>query len=71
MYANMTFLQGPRNCIGQQLARIQFATILAVWVAELEFEFEDGETNDEEIEDVQGAVSNVPKDFNVKVRRCC
>ena len=71
MYANMTFLQGPRNCIGQQLARIQFATILAVWVAELEFEFEDGETNDEEIEDVQGAVLNVPKDFNVKVRRCC
>lgn len=40
-YALMTFLHGPRSCIGQQFAKAEFAAMLAAVVGRFEFELED------------------------------
>ncbi len=37
-YANMTFLHGPRSCIGQGFARAELRCLLAAFVAEWEWE---------------------------------
>ena len=42
-YANLTFLAGPRSCIGKQFALAEFASLLAALVGKFEFEFEDPE----------------------------
>lgn len=42
-YAFMTFLHGPRSCIGQSFARAEFAFLLAALVGRFEFELEDAE----------------------------
>jgi len=39
-YAFMTFLHGPRSCIGQGFAKAEFACLLAAWVAGFETELE-------------------------------
>ena len=36
-YANLTFLHGPRSCIGQSFARAELACLLAAWVGRFEF----------------------------------
>ena len=41
-YANMTFLHGPRSCIGQGFARAELACLVAVLVGRFEMEFKDG-----------------------------
>lgn len=40
-FANMTFLHGPRSCMGEEFARGVFACALAAWVGHFEMEFED------------------------------
>ncbi|KAL9131670.1 MAG: hypothetical protein Q9217_000481 [Psora testacea] len=40
-YAFLTFLHGPRSCIGQAFARAEFAALLAAVVGRFEFELED------------------------------
>lgn len=40
-YANMTFLHGPRSCMGEEFARGVFACALAAWVGRFEMAFED------------------------------
>ena len=42
-YANLTFLAGPRSCIGKQFALAEFAILLAALVGRFEFEFADPE----------------------------
>ena len=42
-YAYLTFLHGPRSCIGQQFAKAEFAAILAGLVGRFEMELEDPE----------------------------
>ncbi|KAF2669789.1 cytochrome P450 monooxygenase [Microthyrium microscopicum] len=37
-YASMTFLHGPRNCIGQGLSKAELRVLVAVWVRNFEFE---------------------------------
>jgi cytochrome P450 len=40
-YANMTFLHGPRSCMGQSFARGELACLLAAWVGRFEFTLKD------------------------------
>lgn len=37
-YALMTFLHGPRSCIGQGFAKAELRTLLAAWMLSFEFE---------------------------------
>ena len=46
-YASLTFLHGPRSCIGQTFARAEFACLLAAWIGRLEFELNDVAEMDE------------------------
>lgn len=56
-YAFMTFLHGPRSCIGEKFARAEFACLLAALVGRFEIELED---KDREIE-VLGGITSRPK----------
>jgi cytochrome P450 len=40
-FANMTFLQGPRSCMGKDFARSTFACVLAAWVGRFEMTLQD------------------------------
>ena len=40
-YANLTFIHGPRSCIGQSFARSELTCLLAAWVGYFDVEFED------------------------------
>ena len=40
-FAMLTFLHGPRNCIGSAFAKAEFACLLASWVARYETSFAD------------------------------
>jgi len=59
----LTFLHGPRSCIGQAFAKAEFACLLATWVGRFEFEFADGEY----VLDVAGGVTSKPKNMKIKL----
>ena len=40
-FAMLTFLHGPRSCIGSALAKAEFACLLAAWVGSFETSFAD------------------------------
>jgi len=40
-FAFLTFLHGPRSCIGQSFAKAEFACLMAAWVAAFETEWAD------------------------------
>lgn len=40
-YSYLTFLHGPRSCIGQSFAKAEFACLLATWVGKWEMEMAD------------------------------
>ncbi|RYP72197.1 hypothetical protein DL771_004327 [Monosporascus sp. 5C6A] len=46
-YAFLTFLHGPRSCIGQAFARAEFACLLACWAGRFEFALRDEAERDE------------------------
>lgn len=46
-YALLSFLHGPRSCIGQSFAKAEFACLLAAWVGRFEFELCDERMMDE------------------------
>ncbi len=46
-FANLTFLHGPRSCIGQSFAKAEFACLLACWVGRFEFALRDERERDE------------------------
>lgn len=41
-YSFLTFLHGPRSCIGQRFAQAEFACLLAAWVGSFDTSFEEG-----------------------------
>jgi cytochrome P450 len=64
-YAMLTFLHGPRSCIGQNFAKAEFACLLAAFVGNFEFEMRDP---NEEIE-IKGGVTARPKNgMHIKLK---
>ena len=63
-YAYMTFLHGPRSCIGQGFAKGEFACLVAAWVGVFETRFAQ---EDYEVTIVNG-ITPRPKDLEVKVK---
>ncbi|KAK4565841.1 hypothetical protein LTR86_003690 [Recurvomyces mirabilis] len=65
-YSYMTFLHGPRSCIGQSFAKGEFASLLAVLVGCFEMELADP---DKEIKIVTGLTSRPKGGLNVRMQR--
>ena len=59
-YAFMTFLHGPRSCIGQAFAKAEFACLVATWVGRFGFELENEEERDESKVVIKGGVTARP-----------
>lgn len=59
-FAFMTFLHGPRSCIGQGFAKAEFACILASWVGRFSFSLKNEEEYDENNMDIKGGVTARP-----------
>ncbi|KAI0971442.1 cytochrome P450 [Xylaria arbuscula] len=59
-FAFMTFLHGPRSCIGQAFAKAEFACILAGWVGRFEFELKNKEEMDESNIEIKGGITARP-----------
>lgn len=65
-YANLTFIHGPRSCIGQGFARAELAIFVAVFVYRFEFELQDP---NKELE-VRRSITQSPSDgVMIRVRR--
>lgn len=56
-YSFMTFLHGPRSCIGSAFARAEFAILLAAWVVSFRTELEEPER----VIEVAGGITSRPK----------
>ena len=56
-FAFMTFLHGPRGCIGQQFARAEFACLLGALVGRFEFELE----YPDRVIEIKGGITARPK----------
>ena len=68
-YAFLTFLHGPRSCIGSSFARAEYACLLASWIGRFEFSLKNPEEMDEKNVEVKGGVTARPaKGMHVKVR---
>lgn len=61
-YALMTFLHGPRSCIGSGFARSEFACLLAAWIGRFEFELKDETMYDEKNLKIRGNATAKPAD---------
>ncbi|KAH6608737.1 isotrichodermin c-15 hydroxylase cytochrome p-450 monooxygenase cyp65a1 [Trichoderma cornu-damae] len=59
-YAFMTFLHGPRSCIGASFAKAEFACLLAAWIGRFEFELVNKEEMDMDKIDIKGGVTAKP-----------
>lgn len=64
-YAFMTFLHGPRSCIGEKFARAEFAYLLAALVGRFEMELQD---KDREVEIIGGITSRPKGGMPVRMR---
>jgi len=60
-YSMLTFLHGPRSCIGQKFAQAEFACLLAAWVGRYESRFEEGSLLAKGELDIKGGVTSKPK----------
>ncbi|OTB06424.1 hypothetical protein M426DRAFT_55146 [Hypoxylon sp. CI-4A] len=60
-YAFLTFLHGPRSCIGLAFARAEFACILATWVGRFEFALKNEEDRDERNLIIKGGITARPE----------
>lgn len=68
-YAMLTFLHGPRSCMGLTFAKGEFACMLATWVGRMEFALEDPELMDEEKIEVKSGITSRPAHgMRVKVK---
>ena len=63
-YAFLTFLHGPRSCIGQSFAKGEFACLLAAWAGALETRFADPDY----VIKVKNGLTPLRQDLAVKVR---
>ncbi|EON96801.1 putative cytochrome p450 97b3 protein [Phaeoacremonium minimum UCRPA7] len=59
-YAFLTFLHGPRSCIGMSFARAEFACLLAAWVGRFEFSLKNKEEMDETKIAIKGGITSRP-----------
>jgi len=59
-YAFMTFLHGPKGCIGREFAKAEFACLLAAWVSRFTFELHNKEEMDEDKLEIKGAITARP-----------
>ncbi len=66
-YSMLTFLHGPRSCIGQAFAKSEFACLLAAVVGRFEFELEDPKLP-ENILIKQGITARPKGGLNVRMR---
>lgn len=48
-FANLTFLHGPRSCIGKDFAKAEFLCLLAAWIGRFEVSWKDGKALSEDI----------------------
>ena len=62
-YNVLTFLAGPRNCIGINFAKMEFKALLAALVGRLDFEA----PKRLEPMEIIGGITNRPKDVTVKI----
>ncbi|RYP45269.1 hypothetical protein DL769_011473 [Monosporascus sp. CRB-8-3] len=60
-YAFLTFLHGPRSCIGQAFARAEFACLLACWAGRFEFALRDEAERDERNISIKGGATARPE----------
>jgi len=68
-YSFMTFLHGPRSCIGSGFARAEFACLLAAWVGRFEFDLANEEERDEKKVDIKGGITARPaKGLTLRVK---
>jgi len=68
-YAFLTFLHGPRSCIGQAFAKAEFAILLAAWIGRFEFTLKNEEEFDERNMLIKGGATAKPaKGLYVKVK---
>lgn len=68
-YSYLTFLHGPRSCIGQGFAKAEFACLLAAWVGRFEFGISDERERVEANVVIKGGVTAKPaKGMFVKTR---
>ncbi|KAK3906848.1 cytochrome P450 [Staphylotrichum tortipilum] len=68
-YAFMTFLHGPRSCIGQSFAKAEFACLLASWVGRFEMELHNKEEADEsKIEIKSGVTARPGKGMHIRAK---
>ncbi|MCJ1484573.1 hypothetical protein MMC06_004744 [Schaereria dolodes] len=64
-YSFMTFLHGPRSCIGQAFAKGEYACLVAAIVGRFEMEFE----HKDHIIEIQGGITARPKGgLNLRMR---
>jgi len=63
-YSFLTFLHGPRSCIGQKFAQAEFACLLAGWFGRFEIEAE----NKDYVLEIGGGITSKPKGFKVKMK---
>jgi cytochrome P450 len=68
-YAFMTFLHGPRSCLGSAFAKSELACLVAAWVGRFSFELVDKSLLDESNVKVTPSVVAKPNGgLNMKVR---
>ncbi|KAI0972143.1 cytochrome P450 [Xylaria arbuscula] len=68
-YATLTFLHGPRSCIGQSFSRAELAILLATLVGRFEFALVDESLKDETKLKLRNGATNRPANgLDVKVR---
>ena len=64
-FAFMTFLHGPRSCIGQQFAKAEFACLVGALVGRFQFELEDPNR----VVEIKGTVTAKPRGgLSVKIK---
>ncbi|KAF2096723.1 cytochrome P450 78A3 [Rhizodiscina lignyota] len=68
-YANLTFLHGPRSCIGQSFAKHEFVCLVGAWVGRFETKFNVVEGWKEPVVDMMSGISQRPtRGWKVEVK---
>ncbi|KAI1103980.1 cytochrome P450 [Jackrogersella minutella] len=60
-YAFLTFLHGPRSCIGLAFAKAEFACLLATWIGRFEFALQNEEDGIEKNMLIKGGITARPE----------
>ncbi len=60
-FSFLTFLHGPRSCIGQKFALAEFECLLAAWIGRFETSFEEGSPLIDGEPEIKGGITSKPK----------